>query len=112
MKQRDRFILKFHLPNEGDSEIQCFRARALWQTGNTEAAMAATETLWLARSQHNSCDSAFANWRKSGGLTKTAWQRFELAALAGERRLANYLKQFMNAEQETRANQFVSYSQS
>ena len=57
MKQRDQdSFLKFHLPNEGDSEMQCFRARALWQTGDTEAAMAATEALWLtARSQHSSC---------------------------------------------------------
>ncbi len=32
MKQRDQdSFLKFHLPNEGDSEMQCFRgARALW----------------------------------------------------------------------------------
>ena len=110
MKQRDQdSFLKFHLPNEGDSEMQCFRARALWQTDDTQAAMAATEALWLtARSQHSSCDSAFANWRKRGGLTpQLTWQRFELAALAGERRLANYLKRFMNAEQETRANQFM-----
>ena len=32
--------------------------------------MTATEALWLTdRSQHSSCDSAFANWRKRGGLT-------------------------------------------
>ncbi len=110
MKQRDQdSFLKIHRPNEGNSEIQCFRARALWQTGNTEAAMAATEALWLtARSQHSSCDSAFANWRKRSGLTpQLTWQRFELAVLAGERRLANYLKRFMDGEQETRANQLM-----
>jgi len=107
MKQRDQdSFLKFHLPNEGDSEMQCFRARALWQTGDTASAMTATEALWLTdRSQHSSCDSAFANWRKRGGLTpQLTWQRFELAVLAGERRLANYLKRFMDAEQEKRAS--------
>ena len=110
MKQRDQdSFLKFHLPNEGDSEMQCFRARALWQTGDTASAMTATEALWLTdRSQHSSCDSAFANWRKRGGLTpQLTWQRFELAVLAGERRLANYLKRFMDAEQEKRANLFM-----
>ena len=110
MKQRDRdSFLKFHLPNEGDSETQCFRARALWQTGDTASAMTATEALWLTdRSQHRSCDSAFANWRKRGGLTpQLTWQRFELAVLAGERRLANYLKRFMDAEQEKRASLFM-----
>ena len=89
--------------------MQCFRARALWQTGDTASAMTATEALWLTdRSQHSSCDSAFANWRKRGGLTpQLTWQRFELAVLAGERRLANYLKRFMDAEQEKRANLFM-----
>ena len=110
MKQKDQdSFLKFHLPNEGDSEMQCFRARALWQTGDTASAMTATEALWLTdRSQHSSCDSAFANWRKRGGLTaQLTWRRFELAVLAGERRLANYLKRFMDAEQETRASLFM-----
>jgi len=107
-------FLKFYRPGEGDSEMRCYHARALWQKDEIAAAMAATQALWLTgESQHSSCDVSFANWRKRDGLTpELAWQRFELALSAGERRLADYLVRFLDAPHKALANRMKSWLKS
>ena len=115
MNQRDPSgFLKFYRPGEGDSEMQCYHARALWLQDEVEAAMAATQALWLTgESQHSTCDVSFANWRKRDGLTpELAWQRFELALSAGERRLADYLVRFLDAPHKALANRMKSWLRS
>lgn len=79
-------------------EFQCYKARALLGTGNSEQAMAAAEQLWLVgESQADACDPLFERWMKAGHPSKeTASKRYWLAVEAGEMRLARYLHRFMS----------------
>ena len=98
-------FLSFHNPDHGDQDLRCYRAAALWTLGRKEEAMNLTEKLWLkGQSQPKHCDQPFVRWRKEGGLTRElAWQRWELAKLDGETRLARYLERYLNDEQRNRA---------
>lgn len=89
-----------HFGPTSDTDLQCRYAAALWQLGDPGASEW-SERLWLSgRSQPNSCDSVFANWREAGGLTaERVWARVKLALRAGNPRLARYLGRFL-AESE------------
>ena len=106
-QNRPESFLRFHQPDDVDVENQCFRANALWALDRTQDAMATTRALWLhGRSQPKGCDKAFSRWRREGGLTAAlAWQRYELAVLAGENRLAAYLERTLSEDQRTLARQ-------
>ena len=112
-QDRSESFLRFHQPGDADVENQCFRASALWALERTQAAMAATQALWLhGRSQPKRCDKAFSRWRRAGGLTQAlAWQRYELAVLAGENRLAAYLERTLSEDQRTLARQLTRLRQ-
>ena len=112
-QDRSESFLRFHQPEDADVENQCFRASALWALERTQAAMAATRALWLhGRSQPKRCDKAFSRWRRAGGLTQAlAWQRYELAVLAGENRLAAYLERTLSEDQRTLARQLTRLRQ-
>ena len=112
-QDRSESFLSFHQPEDADVENQCFRASALWALERTQAAMAATRALWLhGRSQPKRCDKAFSRWRRAGGLTQVlAWQRYELAVLAGEDRLAAYLERTLSEDQRTLARQLTRLRQ-
>ena len=112
-QDRSESFLRFHQPDDADVENQCFRASALWALERTQAAMAATQALWLhGRSQPKRCDKAFSRWRRAGGLTQAlAWQRYELAVLAGENRLAAYLERTLSEDQRTLARQLTRLRQ-
>ena len=112
-QDRSESFLSFHQPEDADVENQCFRASALWALERTQAAMAATRALWLhGRSQPKRCDKAFSRWRRAGGLTQAlAWQRYELAVLAGEDRLAAYLERTLSEDQRTLARQLTRLRQ-
>ena len=112
-QDRSESFLRFHQPEDADVENQCFRASALWALERTQAAMAATQALWLhGRSQPKRCDKAFSRWRRAGGLTQAlAWQRYELAVLAGENRLAAYLERTLSEDQRTLARQLTRLRQ-
>jgi len=112
-QDRSESFLSFHQPEDADVENQCFRATALWALERTQAAMAATRALWLhGRSQPKRCDKAFSRWRRAGGLTQAlAWQRYELAVLAGEDRLAAYLERTLSEDQRTLARQLTRLRQ-
>ena len=112
-QDRSESFLRFHQPEDADVENQCFRASALWALERTQAAMAATQALWLhGRSQPKRCDKAFSRWRRAGGLTQAlAWKRYELAVLAGENRLAAYLERTLSEDQRTLARQLTRLRQ-
>jgi soluble lytic murein transglycosylase len=98
-------FLTFHNPDHSDQDMLCYRAAALWALDRLDEAMQVTEKLWLkGQSQPKQCDQPFVRWRKEGGLTRElAWQRWELATLAGETRLARYLERYLSDEQRSRA---------
>jgi len=79
------------------ARLRCYRARALLKTGQTEAAMAAAEELWLVgKSQPSACDPVFLAWREAGRLsTDLVWQRVRLAMEKRRLSLARYLKRFL-----------------
>ena len=108
-QNRPESFLKFYQPSNRDAENGCFHAWSLWQSGDPPAAMRATEQLWLTgTSQPKQCDRPFALWRKQGGLTPIlAWQRFELALLTGESRLARYLERYLSDSQRELAKWFT-----
>ena len=112
-QNRSKSFLQFHRTDDGDVENQCFRASALWNLERTQEAMATTQALWLyGRSQPKGCDKAFSRWRRAGGLTRAlAWQRYELAILGGEDRLAAYLERTLSEDQRTLARQLIRLRQ-
>ncbi len=85
-----KFLDEYH---DGGTRLQCLRAKALFETGRQEQAMAAARALWLvARSQPRSCDQVFERWRQAGGQTEDLiWQRIYLAMGQGQLRLARFL---------------------
>jgi len=94
-------FLAFHNPDHNDPDMRCYRAAALWALDRLDEAMLVTQQLWLnGQSQPKQCDQPFVRWRKQGGLTRElAWQRWELATLAKENRLARYLERYLSEEQ-------------
>ncbi len=112
-QNRPESFLRFHQPTDADIDNQCFRASALWTLERIPEAMAATQALWLqGRSQPKGCDKAFSRWRRAGGLTQAlAWQRYELAVLADEDRLAAYLERTLSEDQRALARQLTRLKQ-
>lgn len=81
------------------AERECFRARALMHTGQTEAAQQAALDLWLVPySQDKACDPLF-NWiEKQGLLTdERRWARLMQSLHAQQFSLANYLAKTVEA---------------
>ncbi|KOR28630.1 hypothetical protein TI03_04290, partial [Achromatium sp. WMS1] len=58
--------------------------------------------LWLTgKSQPNSCDPVFLAWKDAGNLTlDLIWQRINLAINNSQIRLVNYLKTFLDADNQ------------
>lgn len=89
--------------------LQCLYRRALYKTGNRQAALADMERLWLVgHSQPRACDPLFAAWRDSGGITtELTWQRFSLAMANNRLRLARYLKRFLPRQEQRWADLWI-----
>lgn len=90
--------------SEGESStaLRCQRARGqiiLKQTGNL---LPEAQKLWTAaQSQPDDCDPVFAWLSSQNGITTgLAWQRIRLAMLAGNTKLASYLKRYLPADQQ------------
>lgn len=98
-KQWDTLLAQSPEPLQ-DAELECYRRRALQQTGRIEAAMDGLQSLWLvAHSQPAACDPLFAAWRERGGISsELAWQRFRMTMSAGELRLSRYLVGLMDGD--------------
>ena len=95
-------FLKYYSPELNLTELDCRYAQYQLHSGQTQAAFASAEKLWLsARSQPNACDPVFDSWRAAGQLSEdTIWQRLKLATDAGNYGVANYLVTLLDAQQQ------------
>lgn len=91
-----------YLANYEPSEsaaARCNYVRALYRSGEREAALKQVRELWVApESQPKTCDPLFEVWIAGGHLDQDAvWERLALALDANEVSLARYLLRFFNA---------------
>lgn len=89
--------LAHYEPNESATD-RCNYVRALYRSGEREAALAQVRDLWVAaESQPKTCDPLFDVWIAGGHLDQeTVWARLTLALEANERGLARYLLRFFD----------------
>lgn len=93
-----------------NAELRCQHARALFETGRIEEAMAASRELWLSGdSRPDACDSVFRRWREAGGLDDDlVWSRVALAAPRGQQRLVKYLQNLLPAVDQPLADLWLA----
>ena len=84
-----------------DSEIQCYHARAMLESGHSDGLLQEAQRLWTAeRSQPKPCDPVFSWLGTNDGITRDlAWERIRLAMLAGNPGFTLYLKRFVPANE-------------
>jgi soluble lytic murein transglycosylase len=99
--------------NGNDIERRCHYLHALIDTGRSDEAMPQVADIWLhGRSRPKACDPVFAAWEKAGRRTQAlTWQRIEKAMLAGEWRLARYLKRSLPEREQVWADRWISLYQ-
>lgn len=90
-----------YLANYEPSEsaaARCNYVRALYRSGEREAALEQVRPLWIApESQPKTCDPLFEVWIAGGHLDQDAvWERLALALDANEVSLGRYLLRFFN----------------
>ncbi len=83
----------------GNATRRCYHLRALYRSGEKEAALELVEPLWVhGKSQPKACDSLFKTWIDAGYLTDTmVWRRMILALDRNEVRLAKYLQKLLKS---------------
>ncbi len=83
-----------------DAAARCNYVRALYRSGEREAALDLVRDLWVsAESMPKTCDPLFEVWIAAGRLDQdTVWARLELAVDANERSLARYLLRFFDKD--------------
>ena len=93
-------FLKYYSPELQFTELDCRFARYQHAHGQSQAAFASAEKLWLsAQSQPNACDPLFDTWRAAGHLTEDKiWQRLKLATDARNYGVANYLVKLLDTQ--------------
>lgn len=93
-------FLKYYSPELQFTELDCRFARYQHAQGQSQAAFASAEKLWLsAQSQPNACDALFDTWRAAGHLTEDKiWQRLKLATDARNYGVANYLVKLLDTQ--------------
>jgi len=93
---RWKLFLEFY-KDMNSTRLDCSRALALQNIGDTAEAKLAAEKLWLTgKSQPRGCDSVFKNWRARGEATpELIWQRIRLAMHKRKPNLAKYLAKFL-----------------
>ena len=93
-------LLRYY-QDANSTELRCYRARALLETGRLEGLEAEAQKLWVAgSSQPDACDPVFAWLNRNGGITaELAWQRVFLAMTAGNARFTLYLARFLPANE-------------
>ncbi len=93
----------FYRPKLGVT-YQCHYLTALLETGKREKALAETTPIWLhGQSRPEACDRILETWIDAGRLTPAlAWKRVELAMQGSRSGLANYLKRYLNPDQQAR----------
>jgi soluble lytic murein transglycosylase len=82
-----------------DTELRCYRMRALYGSGRREEAFSEVAELWtVAKSQPKACDPLFEAWIDGGNLTESiVWKRLELTLAANQRQLSRYLQRFFKS---------------
>lgn len=90
--------------------LQCRYYRALYETGEREAALAGAARMWVAdESRPTVCDPLFDAWRRAGGLTDDlAWERLALVLAANRPTLGGYLLRYLQPEGERLGREFVA----
>ncbi len=91
-------VYRDHYVPQQRADARCYHARALYRTGDREAALALVPDLWVVdESQPKACDPLFEVWMAAGLRTEEmAWQRLGLAIESNERTLARYLLRFFS----------------
>ena len=108
--QRQQWAEYLTLYDDGsDITRRCYYLHALIDTGRSDEAMPQVAGIWLhGRSRPKACDPVFSAWEKAGWRTHAlTWQRIEKAMLAGEWRLAGYLKRTLPASDRAWVDRWV-----
>jgi len=86
-----------HSEGVGETILRCQRARGQIILKQTDGVLREVQKLWaVGKSQPDECDPAFAWLIKNGGVTESlAWERIQLAMVAGNRRMTIYLARFV-----------------
>ena len=101
-RQQWPLFLKYYSPELNFTELDCRFAQYQLQSGQSQAAFATAEKLWLsAQSQPNACDPLFDSWRAAGQLSEDkVWQRLKLATDARNYGVATYLISQLSSQQQ------------
>ena len=93
-------LITFYKPNNS-VELECYYRRALYKTGDKQAAFKALDKLWLTgNALPRACDPLFSAWRDTGQLDQDlAWQRVELIMPEGEIQEAQSLEPYLSTLQ-------------
>lgn len=91
-----------HYNTSKSNKLQCFYHRAMYNTGAKKEALIGAKKLWvIGKSQPSECDPLFKVLQKSLYFTKElVWQRFAAALTNKKVKLANYIKRFMNKQDQ------------
>lgn len=108
-RQRHDSLLRYGA-DATDARIACGRAQARIALGQTDGLASEVTALWrVGRSQPRVCDPVFAWWRRQGNPSTTlGWQRFELAMAANEVTLARYLRRYLDRDQRSWADRWLT----
>ena len=102
-----------HYEPSPDPAARCNYLRALYRSGERDAALGQVRELWVAaESMPKTCDPLFEAWIGGGHLTQeTVWARLALALDAGEVGLARYLLRFFDAANAPAGQLYVAAHQ-
>ncbi len=91
------------------STLNCYFLRALYRTGETDKALAATEKAWVVSgSSPKAFDPLFRVWLKSEYFKpEFAYERVQLALARGRTSLASYSSNFLKGDQKKAAAMMV-----
>lgn len=105
-------LARYYEP-QPSAEMQCAYMRALYNSGQKERAFAEAPKLWVInKSQHEECDPIFDVWlARKRHTQEQVWDRLALVYAAGQRGLGNYLKRFVNREDQPMAQELARVHQ-
>ena len=100
-RQNWSLFLNYYSPELKFTELDCRFAQYQLQSGQTAAAFATADKLWLsAQSQPNACDPLFGSWQAAGLMTEEKiWQRLKLATDARNYGVSAYLIKLLTTRQ-------------
>ncbi len=106
--------VRYYSPQLNSVEHACHYHYGLYRLGQHQEAIAGGLQLWLVgKSQPSACDPLFEVLTNTGTLTQqVVWQRYTLAVLNHEYRLANHLaNRFTTPELQQRARDYLAVDQ-